>query len=212
MGVLLAACPTPAAVVIQPLDVQASSTIADTDPQFVRPPETTYNGQGLLDDTVVETGDPEPATWPGHNANTGQMWLSGRHDTEPDITFDLGAECELLAVHVWNYNEAGKYTSRGAEDVAISFSTAGFGAGFGSAESFALAEALGTDAETGQTLTFARPVVARYVKIDVTNNYGDGNFTGLSEVRLIATPEPASLALLGFGGVGVLIFRRQRGA
>ena len=57
-----------------------------------------------------------------HNNFPDTSWLTAGKETAPlpaFITFDLGANYDLINTHVWNYNEM-EHTSRGAKDVTIS--------------------------------------------------------------------------------------------
>ena len=44
---------------------------------------------------------------------------------------------------------------------------------------------------------------------DIDSNWGDATINGLSEVRMVV-PEPATMALLAFGGLGILLRRKRR--
>ncbi len=50
---------------------------------------------------------------------------------------------------------------------------------------------------------------AKYVVLSGLNNYGDPNFMTMSEVRFNLVPEPSTLALLGLGGLGLLLRRKR---
>lgn len=128
----------------------------------------------------------------------GQMWLSGA-STPQSVVFDLGAVYDVSQLKVWNYNEAGDspnpgdaLVNLGANAVSVTYGTtlSGFTLGgatgtVGSITSFA--KASGASGYTGET--FNAPFQARYVKFDITSNYGHRvfNSVGLSEVQFVGT-------------------------
>ena len=62
---------------------------------------------------------------------------------------------------------------------------------------------------TLKTDALAAPVVARYVRFDILSDYGSSG--GLNELQVFGqpTPEPAPLAALGLGALGLLRRRRR---
>lgn len=144
---------------------------------------------------------------------------------------DLGTTYALHSIRVWNYNEAGQAlngTGRGVKDAKIWVTTTGtipedssgafdFASNgwtqVGSGIQFA--QAPGTDdyvAPPENTVSLGG-ITARYVAIDVDSRWvsaggNAGKEVGLAEVQFFAVPEPASMALLGVGGLALL--RRAR--
>jgi len=117
----------------------------------------------------------------------GNMWLSsgieyGGQDSDPSVTFDLGAVYTISRFHVWNYNQAG-YTTRGINSVSIEYgTTASLGSTVAGITNFA--QATGADGYTGEEFDMFTPFSARYIKFDINSNHGDVRlFYGLSEVR-----------------------------
>lgn len=209
-----------AIIIVQPTGAKESSV------NLGRNAVDTIDGGGLSDATTVETGDPIPGTWPTHgnvagNAGAATVWLSlnttqGGGEGDEWIMFDLGAEYQLAALHVWNYNEVSA-TGNGIKDLTIKFATssAGYDAGsegdpsWGSGVSTTFAQASGSTTYDGETINFGS-VTARYVLFDtVDTHYASYNRTGLSEVRFITVPEPSSTALLGLGALGLMLRRKR---
>lgn len=68
-----------------------------------------------------------------------------------------------------------------------------------------------------QEFDFAQDVMARYVKMTITDNFytfanrnSGGDRVGLSEIAFVnAVPEPGSLALVGAALLGILASRRR---
>jgi hypothetical protein len=153
----------------------------------------------------------------------------------PWIEFNLGGTHALADMHVWNYPENApnhSWTSQGLKDIEVLYTTTGGGAGgWGSdtagdwtslslvtlnqASTMAITDINGLPAVLSQEIPFGGADAA-YVIIRVANpndnlswNYAGTNWdVGLGEVRFYAVPEPASLALLGLGGLA--LFRRRR--
>lgn len=127
------------------------------------------------------------------------------------LVFDLGSAYALDAARIWQYNVdfgMGYSLVRGAKDIALSLSLDGIAP----ATTGVLEKGTGLPI-AGQD--FALDGSARYVRLDLFNNYGDQySWTGLSEVQFVssAVPEPASWAMMiiGFGAVGYALRRRRR--
>lgn len=165
-----------------------------------------------------------PDVWHHGNSSTAQdMWLSGEGVSNPDptpwIEIDLGAEFTLTEIHFWNNNESDAGKNRGAELIDVYVSNTPGTAGNNT-----------DDGTWGTSITTLNPGIGpgtadyagerfdipdttgRYVRFDITDNYGDANFGGFSEVHFyVATiPEPTTFALATLGLLG-LGFRRRRG-
>ena len=141
------------------------------------------------------------------------MWLSGSAVPQA-IVFDLGAVYNVTQLNVWNYNESGGYNNIGAKNVSVTYGTTvsgltlgGSTGTVGSITTFAKATGLAT--YTGET--FSTSFDARYVKFDISSNYGHPAYhnAALSEVRFTGTavPEPGAALL---GGLGMLALLRRR--
>jgi len=193
-----------AAFIVQPTAATATSQFG------TRAPDQAIDGSGLSDVSIVNTGDDEPATYPSHTSSdqNDTMWLAN-DDAGQAIVFDLGQSFDITGFHVWNYNEKNGLTPRGANSVDVTFSSDNVT--FGNATNFTFDEASGVDSYVGQDFTLGSTTIAQFVRFEILSNHGDTDFTGLSEVRFTAIPEPASLALIGLGGL-VMALRRQRRA
>ncbi|QMW24536.1 PEP-CTERM sorting domain-containing protein [Sandaracinobacteroides saxicola] len=123
------------------------------------------------------------------------------------LIFDLGVNVILRQAQLWQYNvDFG--LDRGARDIA--FSTSLDGISFAAAGTGVMTRATGAPAPAQ---LFALDGTARYVRVDLNNNYGDRfTWTGLAEARYAgAVPEPATWAMMiaGFGLVGAATRRRR---
>ena len=123
-----------------------------------------------------------------HDVNPGNMWLSngsgfGGVDLDPWVLSDPGAEYTISSFHVWNYNEAGAFATRGVNSVSVEYGTTpALGSTVPGIANFASATGAGGD--PGENFSGFAPFTARYIKIDINTNHGDGNvFYGLSEVQ-----------------------------
>ena len=159
-----------------------------------------------------------------HDTNATNMWLSdgdgvnenneGENGLPTSISFDLGANYDLTALNVWNYNEAVQgLTSRGAREVSISVASGPFGS-YVPIGLFEFDEAPGTTSDFGQLISLediAGTDNVRRIRFDINSNWGAANeYVGLSELRFSGrlVPEPTSLSLLALGGLALA--RRRR--
>jgi len=195
-----------AVITVAPGNVTASSEIGGT---FDRLDDYIVNGNGLTGGQHTSAVEPN-------------MWLSGGNgfggiDPDPSVTFDLGAVYTISSFHVWNYNEAPPLlVNRGVKGVSVEFgTTAGLGSTVPGITEFAIADGLNTYA--GEDFSSFTPFNARFIKFDIASginvgNWGDGStFYGLSEVQFdgVLVPEPGSFALLGLGGLALVLRRRR---
>lgn len=137
------------------------------------------SGAGLFGE--YHSADPKGAMWLTQPATIDGL-------TNAFVTFDLGAVRSISKMKVWNYNEspsgANVLTRRGVqladilvagEDMVFTTNIAG--------QTFT--RATGTFSTEHDTIDMGG-VSARYVRINVITNYGEGDFrVGLSEVQFI---------------------------
>ena len=198
------------AAVLTPVSVQATSTF----PFFGQySPEDLINGSGLTDEGL-------------HDSNYDNMWLTDQSDQQAQLTFDLGGTFDLSSVDIWQFN-FGTNTpvistlDRGVKQFRVLLSMTGDNF----AEVFSGTLQRSPDGSPIAAQSFGIAGTARYVMIDILNNYAQGTFaendtgSGLSEVRFQGVaaadvPEPAALGSLfvGLGLLGVSINRRRRAA
>lgn len=205
-SLVLALTVSPAAAQsITPVGVTATSTLGTG----FYSPSSLINGNGLSGGL--------------HNGDFSAMWVSELGVNQAQVMFDLGTTYALGGADIWNYNwgNPAQFQStilRGVRDFRILTSLDGTSFG----EVYAGRLALGTgEPLAAQTVTFGG--TARFVQIDILNNYALGTYaerdwnSGLSEVRFLqaaaAVPEPGTWAmmLLGFAGIGASLRRRRHG-
>ena len=117
----------------------------------------------------------------------------------------------LVGMHVWNFNfglndgNLQDQLGRGMQVVDVQVSTNGtFWTDLSNTTL-----ALGTGSTTIPASYSLTPSTARFVEFNLVTG-GDGNAVGLSGIQFQAVPEPATLVMLGIGGVGVLVAGRRR--
>jgi autotransporter-associated beta strand protein len=122
------------------------------------------------------------------------MWLSAKYSTNTWVTFDFGSVQTLTGFHLWNFNEGGaNMANRGIKTAGIYTNSTGLASGSlysaagpnwgGLVTNMSFAKASGLNSYAGSDYMFSSPVSTRYVQIYVTTNWGDAEYTGLSEIR-----------------------------
>ena len=129
-----------------------------------------YSADNLVDGSGLGAGGT-------HSTDALDTWVTASGDPTPQVTFDLGATYTLHTLQLWNYNESSR--NRGAASITLYTSTDGVS--FTMLTTINPLRAAGAF-DTGEYFDLTG-VEARYVRLDVTSNYGDPNFGGLSEVR-----------------------------
>ena len=156
-----------------------------------------YNAQNLINGAGLSGGL--------HDASFADMWLA---NAAPPATviFNLGASYSLADVQIWNYNSTIELT-RSTQGLTLLVSSDGVT--FTPYNSFTLPE--GTGNPIPATLFSLGGVMASYVELDLTSNYGSSSYIGLSAVQFdgSAVPEPGS-GLLMAAGFGAVVWLRSR--
>ncbi len=176
--------PVTAAGTIAPVAISAPSSNASS-------PDMLIDGSGLIEqaDGVFTHSS---ARW----ADGGSMWCSnGDEAGKPGRLFvilDLGRPYQVTGLHVWNWNEQG-YTQRGVK--AFTLQAGATAQSLTEAGRFTLDQSTGGDDYSGQAIALAKPVTARFLRLLITANHGDGQ-SGLSEIRVrVADPGKDSQVL-----------------
>ena len=203
-----------AVTVIKPTDSAEFSFLSG------RPATNTINDANA----TIDTGDTVPVTWPSLDQIKTSSWLStalnGTTNTLADqwVVYDLGAVYDIGGVNVWGYGAAAVDWNRTMKDFTISFATtlsdtfgtqASVDADFSGPVSAALDP---TTARFGTgTFTNLSSTSARYVLIDPGSIHNDTQYVGFGEIRFVTAevPEPSTTALLGLGGLALILRRRK---
>lgn len=203
-----------AASVIAPTTAVLTTDGGPDDPylQYGTAGSNWFNGSGLSDASIVETGDPVPAVWPEHVAGNSDQRVSRIRNAQEfsELTLDLGGTFDLSSVVLWNSTEigsAGLQTDRGFENTRFSYSTDG-GITFSGNDLLTWTERT-DDASVNQgtnpsppIATFApevhslpsSPQGVTHVRMIVDNfsQSGDDNIVMASEIRFVGMPQAST--------------------
>ncbi|MBA3936442.1 MAG: discoidin domain-containing protein, partial [Planctomycetes bacterium] len=180
--------PSSAAGTISPVSATASGSQSSS-------PLMIIDGSGLSE-------DPDHPGAFCHSANRwadgGSMWCSGGETVGAGGTcwlrFDLGRSARILALHIWNYNEAAGWQKRSVK--AFDLLTSDDDRTWSPAGSYPLRCGAGDNHETGEEVRLIHPVAARYLKTVITAHYGRDNLVGIAEIRIrVGDPQPSDHVL-----------------
>lgn len=182
---------SPAHAQIAVVDMNASSTASAYDVNDL------INGSGLFGSL--------------HSGNFPDKWISAAGDVTPTLTFDLGAEYNITNALIWNYGGGCCGYERSVQGFDYFHSLDGIAYNFGG--SFSL---LYSNSTPIHSQNVGLSGTGRYLRFEVTSNYGSSITSGLSEVQFFGNavtgvPEPSTWAmmLIGFGAVGASTRRRR---
>lgn len=99
------------------------------------------------------------------------------HFPPPVLTVDLGADCDLTEISLWNYSNSNR---NGARDLTLRFATEADGVGgLGTSVDYQPEFSIVADFAPRQSFRFTQAVRARFVEVTITDNrYSDGVFGG----------------------------------
>lgn len=219
---LITAASASAAIVVPTYDAAAST------PNAFNPATELVNGSGLS--SPVNGGDSlasAQAVTHLFDGNFGESYVSNDNGadyfiagTPPVIVFDLGADTALSDLIFWQYqNNGGNGSAIGnqAYTIDVRFNTDAQGTSFAGAvdQTVTLLNTTET-AGVNSAQTFSTSGNARYIELTFTDNQigqsgitAGGDRVGLGEFRVNAVPEPSSAALLGLGGLALILRRRK---
>jgi hypothetical protein len=169
-----------------------------------------FEGAGYLTDGWSHTSDPGQLTWITANLTPKTSPAGVNCQVWAEFTFDK--VYSIKDITVWNSGMAeGAAPQRSWKDTVISWSTDGstWSSMNHTFNQTGIWESGGYFQDPSDpAIAFAND--AKYVVFSGLNNYGGGEYM-MSEVRfnLNAVPEPTSFALLGLGGLALLLRRKS---
>ncbi len=202
---------------IAPAGLTASASSTINAPQNGRVPQAAVNESGMRDYDLDNLPDTHDASQYGDYI----AWMSTGGDTAGWFMVDLGQEYSLDHINFFNFNSA-QEKDRGVQSGDWYISTAANPATGDFANdpdwtlmvddySFTIAPGASWY-DTPDVIRFGS-ATARWVALDITANWGDGNFVGISEMQFFQSeaPEPLTLtALLAGLGLSGGYLRRRR--
>ncbi|MEJ6571368.1 MAG: PEP-CTERM sorting domain-containing protein [Akkermansiaceae bacterium] len=144
---------------------------------------------------------------------TGSEYWIGAGTTDITLDFDLNDVAnvdtfDVDSIHLWNYAPSNNTTNRGLGVVDIYFSTDNGSNYTLVPATVTFAEATTNVAATVQSKSFATVSGVTDIRL-IADNSGSGTHTSFSEIRFGVVPEPSTTALLGLGGLALILRRRK---
>ena len=196
---------TQAAVILPTIDVPLTTVTEIGGYEIVK----AVNSSGLTDPNLTPT-----IVLDDVNDNGATQWLSNGPMASEVVTFDLGGTYDVDSIHLWNYVASNSTGDKwGVDTVDISFSTNG--TDFLNTEALSFDDATTNGAPTGpstaQTRTFSSTQSGvTHIQLNNFKSFEVGNLVGIGEIRFgEAVPEPSTTALLGLGGLALILRRRK---
>jgi len=143
-----------------------------------------------------------PATT--HDSQPGTDWTATSNTGA--AVFDLGSLYRVNAAALWNFGGTGGNISFGIDDLTLEYSIDNVL--FNSIGAFSLTQGVTGVVTPADVLSFGA-IDARYIRMNVLTNFGNGSALGEIAFRQ-AVPEPGTLAILGLGLVGLAATHRRR--
>ena len=144
------------------------------------------DGSGLS--TALNTGDVVPTTWPTHDGNFTNMYLTaGGPPANEWIIFNLGSAYTISGFHLWNQAES---LARGIQTMTVEADLGGTWTAvtFTPAQ---IAQSSGAN-DPGQTYTFSAAQTTQRIRFRNYTTWGDNTYVGMAELRFIASPPPSA--------------------
>ena len=176
-----------------------------------RPIENTIDGSGLsgVGDILTQT----------HSVGVNSdLWLSADgNGSGVEFVFNLGGTYTVDSVHLWNISYTSGAVNRGLKTVDVTFSTDGGlnyntlieGSEYDDFGNYAMS-ATGGAPGVAETKTFTAVAGVTHIKFTDSTNHG-ATYTGIGEIRFGGVvPEPSTTALLGLGGLALILRRRRK--
>ncbi len=179
---------------VEPLVYQVENIIATASiPPFAdnQGPQNTVDGSGLTDGQHAVA---DATMWQGTATVDGPVWL----------LYEFDGIYKLEGMVVWNYNNAFEpFLGFGAKNVTIEYSTDGND--WATLGDYEWTQAPGKDTYASNIVVDFGGVAARYVRIDINENFNGGAIAryGLSEVQFFYTPVQAREIRPADGQAGV---------
>lgn len=141
------------------------------------------NGVGLINDQLVETGQPVPASFPVHTIINSHGWLAFAGGDSTVVIYDLGQTFRLTGLHLWNNNADPK---QGTKEAAIRASATLDGLETAATEELIFVQAPKSSSYQGENYFLKNPIIGRYVLMNLHTSWGGVQGPGYSEIRFLA--------------------------